>query len=669
MADAQKKEITLDQFAQQMKSDVESGVPSAVQFANSLGDKFGPNGKTPLGRKLTNEEMYSNYVTDHPEFGNLYTVTGVKSAGDPQKRAPSLGGGTSLGGFGKPLAEGVRGPLEKGIGAVTGAIPKLVGAPKGVTDFSTGLGEGLADAGIQLTSPVNLGLMVGSAFIPESALAKTPKVAKLVSAIKTGMKYGFRGSMTLDALGEVAGFAQAYQAGDYKAMGKAAAKALADAYLISETKGGGKLNKGEAKESLAPPPGPPGEGPIVEKSEVTVGGKARPVTSKSYPEHTAAALRAKGPSATEEIGKLQDSLNDLEKLPKNTPGVKDQIEAINGRLKSLSGALKEHEVDPRVREQRQAAGQPMPKGPEKPPPPPGPSAPAGTASELALRSVPVGEPGSSAGRQSAAESAEAAKYKSEATIPPRDSNPDNVQYTVQRLPGVPAGSTIIPRGSVPGKGFMIDVVDPSGKLTQATLPFQDSIANMVRKGWMRKSSKPIGVTVGFKENLEGNHKFVRSDSTFREVTPPSPPPAPSSEESKQAAPPQAAPAKVEKPSQPTAAESNVGPGVKSEVHAVVQKLIDETVTPKGREPGSYSLTKDPWKNVSIQLLDANRKPIAEKSVPASEFTSESIAKWIGEHGGKADMIRISDPDAALKNVRILPLPKASDPKPPAPPGP
>lgn len=71
----------------------------------------------------------------------------------------------------------------------------------------------------------------------------------------------------------------------------------------------------------------------------------------------------------------------------------------------------------------------------------------------------------------------------------RSINPTGQQYTAQSLPGVPAGATVIPRGSSP-QGFIVDLVDSSGRMQQKVLPFHDSLEGMVGKGWLKAKQGP-----------------------------------------------------------------------------------------------------------------------------------------------------------------------------------
>ena len=414
----------------------------------------------------------------------------------------------------KPLAEGIRQPIEKAAGAVTGAIPKLLHAPAGVSDFSAGLGEGLADAGINLTSPANLALMVGTVFIPEGALAESsPKAAKLIKAVKTAMRYGFKTSMGFNALEQVPGFMEAMDKNDYKGMGKAVSNALADLYLIKQTKGG-KGAKVEAGESAPPPP------------------------------------------------------------------------------------------------------------PEMP-------------AEAAPTSAPVPE-----------------------TLPVNN-NPRNLQYTAQKVPGVPAGTKIIPRGAVAGKGFLVEVVGADGKTTQKILPGNDTIENMARKGWIRLTPmvgageqfhNPAYPPAGPVEEV-GARSPLLQDKTVA-AKPSENLPATVQNPQSEPPPPPSGPAEVQ----------HVGP----ELKASLQDLIDNHINPTKsvHSLGTGNAVRSPWKNVTVELLDAGRQPIATKTMPGGDFTSDSIGSWAAGTKG-AVALRISEPGRPAEGKITRFLPQSKPPGPPA----
>lgn len=72
----------------------------------------------------------------------------------------------------------------------------------------------------------------------------------------------------------------------------------------------------------------------------------------------------------------------------------------------------------------------------------------------------------------------------------RNLNPSGQQYTAKALPGIPAGATVIPRGLSP-QGFIMDVVDSSGRANQRILPFRDSLYNMVRRGMLSPNAQQV----------------------------------------------------------------------------------------------------------------------------------------------------------------------------------
>ena len=473
----------------------------------------------------------------------------------------------------KPLAEGIRQPIEKAAGAVTGAIPKLLHAPAGVSDFSAGLGEGLADAGINLTSPANLALMVGTVFIPEGALAESsPKAAKLIKAVKTAMRYGFKTSMGFNALKQVPGFMEAMDKNDYKGMGKAVSNALADLYLIKQTKGG-KGAKVEPGESAPPPP----------------------------PEMSAEAAPTPAP----------------EPLPVNN-------------------------------------------------------------------------------------------------------NPRNLQYTAQKVPGVPAGTKIIPRGAVAGKGFLVEVVGADGKTTQKILPGNDTIENMARKGWIRltpmvgaveqfhnpayppagpveevgarspllqdktvaakpsenlpatvqRSTHPPGPTpfaspeqVAAAEHANPATEQAAREAAYMEEPSPAQPKAKPKTRAPKAAKPKAVTPQPEPPPPPSgpAEVQHVGP----ELKASLQDLIDNHINPTKsvHSLGTGNAVRSPWENVTVELLDAGRQPIATKTMPGGDFTSDSIGSWAAGTKG-AVALRISEPGRPAEGKITRFLPQAKPPGPP-----
>jgi hypothetical protein len=80
-----RQEISLDQFAQGLKAQIKAGDADAVSFFNSLREKFGLGGEIPLGRKLTDQEVYEEYVRAHPDFENRFRVTGIEPPGPATK--------------------------------------------------------------------------------------------------------------------------------------------------------------------------------------------------------------------------------------------------------------------------------------------------------------------------------------------------------------------------------------------------------------------------------------------------------------------------------------------------------------------------------------------------------------------------------------------------------
>jgi len=396
--------------------------------------------------------------------------------------------------------------------------------------FSRGMGEGLTELGLDMSSPANLALLGATAATGEIGTAgrlwKAMNILRRVAG----------GTLAASALADVAKEApeaySLYKKGDLEGAGKATARALADLMVGYES--GKAASKGALKETpKAEPPVP------TEAAEtVTVNGKTVPVVERTNPKHAArvAEERAKSgtakggsraaaaaeenpqsPEAIEKrIGDLQDQLND----PAMSPKARADAEA---EIRRLRGKHPDTTLDPaiaarRVTERWEAARNR--KSPEPPPEPvrePEGSAKARTSAAqerskgprqhvegLGYRIAPeeIGE----LPPQKAPLLKPVSAEKSIPEVPSQNQTaspeiPDGThagagsamearQFTAERLPGVPKGSRVIFR-EVSDKGTLIDIVDPSGRTTQATLPYRDSVKNMESKGWIKAAKAPV----------------------------------------------------------------------------------------------------------------------------------------------------------------------------------
>jgi hypothetical protein len=242
---------------------------------------------------------------------------------------------------------------------------------------------------------------------------------------------------------------------------------------------------------------------------------------------------------------------------------------------------------------------------------------------------------------------------------PVNNNPRNLQYTAQKVPGVPAGTKIIPRGAVAGKGFLVEVVGADGKTTQKILPGNDTIENMARKGWIRLTPmvgageqfhNPAYPPAGPVEEV-GARSPLLQDKTVA-AKPSENLPATVQNPQSEPPPPPSGPAKVQ----------HVGP----ELKASLQDLIDNHINPTKsvHSLGTGNAVRSPWKNVTVELLDAGRQPIATKTMPGGDFTSDSIGSWAAGTKG-AVALRISEPGRPAEGKITRFLPQSKPPGPPA----
>ena len=492
----------------------------------------------------------------------------------------SLKGEPTGGGLMAPLGEFARSGVEKAAGFVAGGIPKIMGAPKPVTDFSTGFGRGLADVGVDLTSPVNLGLIGAMTFMPASWAAKIesiPKAAKLLKWMKTAARVGFSGAMGVQALAEFPELQDAIEKKDYAAAGQASAKILADLVLIKAASKTGKPGeKRVGSKVLKETPG------TATTETVKMGERDIPVRERTNPELAKRVVEARAksgkktvqppiptekpttPEAIERrIGELQERLNEIDKYMEVPSGVKGAearsgLEAIRRNIPSVSNTAAERaaleaeirelrskhpqtSTDPAVASKRMLAEIDAAKAANPPQPVlPGPpeqiplskeagerraaeakaraAAPRKPVGDLGYRVAPE-ETGELPTRQKPVNEPVGAERPGQPPSPPEPTIPDGTQlgagtamtgqqFTANKLPGVPKGSTVIFR-EVGDKGTVIDIVDASGRKTPATLPYRDSVKNMEGKGWIKAKAKP-----------------VKTFESLKPGQPPTPPPTP-----------------------------------------------------------------------------------------------------------------------------------------------
>lgn len=175
-------------------------------------------------------------------FGGI----GKTSAAAPESKAPpaarpsaeKLGGDRRDAGFlTTPLAEGARSYAQR---AATAADTSLRSGPATTTartaDFGVGFAKGLADVGIDMTSPANLAMVLGSFAIPKNWEERGHK-AKTLWKLAKWAGQGARGALSLEMLDDLARDLpeayRAYKAGDPYAAGEMAAKSGAEILMMT----------------------------------------------------------------------------------------------------------------------------------------------------------------------------------------------------------------------------------------------------------------------------------------------------------------------------------------------------------------------------------------------------------------------------------------------------
>ena len=144
--------------------------------------------------------------------------------------------------------------------------------------FFRGVGEGAAEVGVDLSSPLNVVMMIPS-------LVASPEVAtsKLGAFLLKGLRYGFTASLVGGLSQEFPEIVKAYQEGKPDKLGKATAKALADIGLLAMMRGKkGAKAKGEADPTTKgeAPPTPPGTPPASPAEAKPPGGTPPPAPPK-----------------------------------------------------------------------------------------------------------------------------------------------------------------------------------------------------------------------------------------------------------------------------------------------------------------------------------------------------------------------------------------------------
>ena len=161
----------------------------------------------------------------------------------------------------------VKPAIEKGVGWAAGKIEGLNGAPKESQDFSKGLAEGMAEMGIDMTTPANLAMIgamtFGAGEVAEGSklAASSPKLAKILRLLPKAVKLKFQGEQAVDLLKSIDGGTKAYDKKDFEELGKAVARTISDALLIEGARRSGKAKTSEAEkaktsEAEAPPKTP-----------------------------------------------------------------------------------------------------------------------------------------------------------------------------------------------------------------------------------------------------------------------------------------------------------------------------------------------------------------------------------------------------------------------------
>jgi hypothetical protein len=278
--------MTVDQVVNSFKTKLSKDDPDSIALAHEIGEKYGD-----VGRKLTPQEYVSamHSLRDIPDLSDLpesQMGTILQGLSKPGKQQPGPPQEKSKGNLlTTPLLEGARKDIgtiakaaadtrkhvsaeEEGGGVMAKARAWLANDPqkkgdivertgflglgsherppayageaadrqKHEDDFSRGMAEGYADLGVDMTSPLNLGMMAASFLkAPAKLIEKFPRAIPIAKRLIAG---GFAGKSALDMALSVPEAEAAQKRGDYEAAGKATAMAMGDLlFAVKATQG------------------------------------------------------------------------------------------------------------------------------------------------------------------------------------------------------------------------------------------------------------------------------------------------------------------------------------------------------------------------------------------------------------------------------------------------
>ena len=499
---------------------IKSHTPVRVEdFYDALKTEGGPTvaGMDPLA--ATRGFLKAN-IQNHPEYRQLqfdmsqdsFGGIGKTSAAAPESKAPpaarpsaeKLGGDRRDAGFlTTPLAEGARSYAQR---AATAADTSLRSGPATTTartaDFGVGFAKGLADVGIDMTSPANLAMVLGSFAIPKKWEERGHK-AKTLWKLAKWAGQGARGALSLEMLDDLARDLpeayRAYKAGDPYAAGEMAAKSGAEILMMTGAgeremgvRKGAKAEGLKAAEIKAPevrvetPPAPRAEAHI--RRQIPLHAREVVESPREAPPPAARPHATDGPQ----------SMRVPPELPRITTPPEPRIQQV---VSETPDARPRHTAEPQAMpvplqtprvtppEPRVAAATEEPafhgterKAPPEPTPPPAeppkPRPAAKPAEPPKPRREAKAEPPKPR-REAKAEpkKAEARPLSAGTRYVVKDTNPDLGLYK---------GETVIYRGPYGGK-YGFDVIDPdTGKKSlmqiESSTPMADIVSNLEEEG-------------------------------------------------------------------------------------------------------------------------------------------------------------------------------------------
>ncbi len=257
--------ITVKQFADSFYSQVQSSDPSyrpLIEFGRDLMDRY-PNG-------LSDQQLVREVQLRAPGYASQFTFSDMPAPPQEEDEVDQQLG-PQMGGAAKSLSQRVWGllntpvlePARDAIG--TGA--EMIAATPGLSQeelpperaqaqqFERGFYRGLANLGVDLTSPVNAGMaLVSLTKLPLKLMGKAPRVARIGQMVIAG---GFSASMLEELAKDAPAAYKAYKAGDMNAAGEHLAKSFGELVLGVQA-GKAALGQGTTKLKSGAQPKPAG---------------------------------------------------------------------------------------------------------------------------------------------------------------------------------------------------------------------------------------------------------------------------------------------------------------------------------------------------------------------------------------------------------------------------